>query len=263
MAGRFKIAIRDIRQGLSKFELWTSLAQDDLRQRYRRTIFGLVWLTLSYLIFIVAKIFIFGAINPAPLPWFAAYVTVGFLVWQMVSAFVVDGCTSLINSETWVKGVKLPYSTYFFESVARDIVIFAYSAVVAVAVLLFTGHFPGLVALSSLAGILLIILNGVFLQMLLGVICLRYRDIAQIVQTGMRVLFFLTPLVWTPDQVGPLADFLIWNPFTYYIDIVRAPLVDFELPLMSWLISICLTLLLAVLSVSVFSVFRNRIPYWF
>lgn len=254
---------RDVAQGFLRFELWSSLAQDDLRQRYRRTVFGLAWLTFSYLVFITAKIFIFGALNPAPLAWFAAYVTVGFLVWQLLNSFVVDGCTSLINSETWVKGVQLPYSTYFFESIWRDLIIFAYSAVVAAVILVLTGHIPGWAALSVPPALLLIVVNGLFLHMLLGVICLRYRDVAQIVQTAMRVLFFLTPLVWTPDQVGALADFLVWNPFTYLIDIVRTPLLDYRIPYASWGVSLGMTAGLGALSFVVFAMFRNRLAVWY
>ncbi|WP_421788228.1 ABC transporter permease [Hyphobacterium sp.] len=260
---RFREAGRDIAQGALKFELWTSLAQDDLRQRYRRTVFGLAWLTFSYLVFITAKIFIFGALNPAPLAWFAAYVTVGFLVWQLLNSFVVDGCTSLINSETWVKGVQLPYSTYFYESIWRDIIIFAYSAVVAAVVLVLTGHLPGWAALSVPPALVLIVVNGLFVHMLLGVICLRYRDIAQIAQTAMRVLFFLTPLVWTPEQVGPIAAFLVWNPFTYLIDIVRAPLIDGQIPALSWIVSLGLTAALGAVAFTVFAFFRNRLAVWY
>ncbi len=258
-----KAAGIDVVRGFMRYELWTSLAQDDLRQRYRRTVFGLAWLTLSYLVFILAKIFIFGALNPAPMAWFAAYVTVGFLIWQIISSFVVDGSTSLINSETWVKGVQLPYSTYFFESISRDLIIFAYSAVVAGVVLVATGHIPGWAALSVAPALLLLVLNGLFLHMLLGVICLRYRDVVQVVQTAMRVLFFLTPLVWTVDQVGPIAGFLVWNPFTYLIDIVRAPLVDNIIPLTSWLVSAGITVGLGIVSFFTFAIFRNRMAFWY
>lgn len=253
----------DVARGFLRYELWSSLAQDDLRQRYRRTLFGLAWLTLSYLVFILAKIFIFGALNPAPFAWFAAYVTVGFLIWQLLNSFVVDGCTSLINSETWVKGVQLPYSTYFYESISRDLIIFAYSAVVAGLVLLLTGYFPGWAALSVPPALLLIILNGFFLHMLLGIICLRYRDVVQIVQTAMRVLFFLTPLVWTVDQVGPIADFLVWNPFTYLIDIVRAPLIDYRIPYTSWAVALGMTAGLGGVSFLVFSFFRRQLAFWY
>lgn len=258
-----KTACIDVVRGFMRYELWTSLAQDDLRQRYRRTVFGLAWLTLSYLVFVLAKTFIFGALNPAPMAWFAAYVTVGFLIWQIISSFVVDGSTSLINSETWVKGVQLPYSTYFFESISRDVIIFAYSAVVAGVVLVATGHIPGWAALSVAPALLLLVLNGLFLHMLLGVVCLRYRDVVQVVQTAMRVLFFLTPLVWTVDQVGPIAGFLVWNPFTYLIDIVRAPLVDNIIPLTSWLVSAGITVGLGIVSFFTFAIFRNRMAFWY
>tara|TARA_R110002072_G_scaffold86305_1_gene194826 strand:- start:421 stop:1272 length:852 start_codon:yes stop_codon:yes gene_type:complete len=263
LAQLFAAAWRDIVAGFARRELWIALAHDDMRQRFRRTLFGLAWLTISYAVFVAAKVAIFGQLISSPIEWFAVYVTVGFLAWQFMNSVVTDSCTAFINSENWLLGIRLPMSVFIFESIARDCLVFFYSAIVAVAVLLIVRHPIDPVALMVVPAFAIYLVNAVFAHMLLGVACMRYRDLGQLVQTIMRVLFFLTPLIWTPEQVGGLSRWLWWNPFTYFIDIFRAPVVDGIIPLHSWAVVGVMTLVLGIVSFSVFALFRRRLAFWF
>lgn len=56
-------AISDIAEAVQYHSLWVAMAWEDLRQRYRRTVFGFLWLTLSFLAFIAAKFFVFSTMN--------------------------------------------------------------------------------------------------------------------------------------------------------------------------------------------------------
>ena len=263
ITGLFAAALRDLADGFSRRELWVALAHDDMRQRFRRTIFGLAWLTISYAVFVAAKVIIFGQLISTPIEWFAVYVTIGFLGWQFMNSVVTDGCTAFINSENWILGIKLPVSVFIFESIARDCLVFFYSAIVALAVLLIVQHPLTLTALMVIPAFGVYLINAVFAHMLLGVTCMRYRDLSQLIQTLMRVLFFLTPLIWTPVQVGDLQRWLWWNPFTYFIDIFRAPIVDGVIPVHSWMIVGLMTLVLGIIAFSTFALFRRRLAFWF
>ncbi|MEE2566490.1 ABC transporter permease [Hyphobacterium marinum] len=261
--GLFAAAWRDLLEGFARRELWVALAHDDMRQRFRRTLFGLAWLTISYAVFVAAKVAIFGQLIASPIEWFAVYVTVGFLAWQFMNSVVVDSCTAFINSENWLLGLRLPVSVFIYESIARDCLVFFYSAIVAIVVLLAVRHPIEPVALMALPAFGIYLVNAVFAHMLLGVICMRYRDVSQLVQTLMRVLFFLTPLIWTPEQVGDLQGWLWWNPFTYFIDIFRAPIIDGVIPVHSWMVVLGMTVAFGAVAFTVFALFRRRLAFWF
>lgn len=263
LAGLFAAAWRDLVAGFARRELWVALAHDDMRQRFRRTLFGLAWLTISYAVFVAAKVMIFGQLISTPIEWFAVYVTIGFLAWQFMNSVVADSCTVFINSENWLLGIRLPVSIFIFESIARDCLVFFYSAIVAIVVLLAVRHPLEPVALMAIPAFLIYLVNAVFAHMLLGVICMRYRDVSQLVQTIMRVLFFLTPLIWTPEQVGGLERWLWWNPFTYLVDIFRAPVIDGTIPVHSWAVVLGMTACLGVVAFTSFALYRRRLAFWF
>ncbi|MCW5724842.1 MAG: ABC transporter permease [Maricaulaceae bacterium] len=255
-------ALADLGEGLRRWPLWLALAGDDMRQRYRRTVFGLLWITISYAAFVGALTLVFGQLSPEPLSWFVVYVAVGFLAWQFINASVVDGCQVFVNSENWLTGMRLPHSVFIFQSVARECLVLGYSALVALAVMLMAGHALTPMALMALPALAAFIVNAVFAHMLFGVAATRFRDLSQVIQAVMRVLFFLTPLVWTAEQVGGLRGWLWWNPFTYFVDIFRAPIVDGVFPAHSWAVVAAITAGMAVVSLTVFTAFRRRLTLW-
>lgn len=256
-------ALGDLRRGVGLWRLWFELAHDDLRQRYKRTAFGALWVSVSFLVFSVAIAFISAEMSGSALTPLMVYVATGFLAWNFMNASVTDGCAVFINTENWISGMRLPFSLYVFQSIAREVIIFGYCLIVAGVIILATGHTLTLNALAALPALALILINAVAIHLLMGVIVTRYRDISQIVQTGMRVLFFLTPLIWTPEQATGLRDWLWWNPFTYFIDIFRAPILTGDIPWQSWGVCLVISVVLWVAAFAMFAHFRRRIAFWF
>lgn len=256
-------ALIDLVQGVTLWRLWFELAYDDLRQRYRRTAFGALWVSVSYLVFAITIALIGSQMTGVELFPFMVYVAVGYLAWNFINASVTDGCTVFINTENWISGMRLPFSLFVYQSIAREVIIFGYGAVVAVGIILFTGHDLSWTALAALPALLLYLVNAVSSHLLLGVLVTRYRDISQIIQTAMRVLFFLTPLIWTPAQAGGLRDWLWWNPFTYFIDIFRAPIVDGIIPWTSWMVCLGFSGVFGLIAFVLFAHLRRRIVFWF
>jgi len=256
-------ATSDIRRGIGYWRLAIELANDDLRQRYRRTAFGALWISVSYLVFAVTIALIGSQMTGVELYGFMVYVAVGYLAWNFINASVTDGCSVFLNTENWISGLRLPFSLFVFQSIARELITFGYGAMVAVLIILATGHELTLTAFAALPALLILLINAVWAHLFFGVLVTRYRDINQIIQTAMRVLFFLTPLIWTPEQAGGLREWLWWNPFTYFIDIFRAPIVQGIIPIDSWIVCLVFTGVFGLATITLFAHFRRRIAFWF
>src|SRR3546814_13953213 len=56
---------RDWREAFGRMPLWSALAVEDLRDRYRRTSLGLAWVVLSFAAFVLVKVAIFGQLTTA------------------------------------------------------------------------------------------------------------------------------------------------------------------------------------------------------
>ena len=55
-----KNAIVDLRDGMKRWHLWSWMAASEIRRRYRRTVLGPFWATISLSIFIVSMTLIFS-----------------------------------------------------------------------------------------------------------------------------------------------------------------------------------------------------------
>ena len=265
---RYREALKDINEALTLRPFWTALAQEELRLRFRRTSLGPFWATLSFAVFLGVKTLIFGQMAiDMDVARFAVFLALGFWAWNFISGVVAGGATSLISAEPWLLGMRLPASLFAMETTARELQLFAASGIAVIAVLILAGVAPDPVAaLSLVPAIALYAVTGFFTCLLLGVAALRYRDLVQAVQTLMRVLFFLTPILWTEGLIGRLGgagQVLRLNPFTYYLDILRGPIITGQIPWTSWAICLTCTAAIAGLGFVLFAHCRRRLAYWY
>ncbi len=252
----------DIAGGLGLVRFWSTLAWQDWRQRYHRSILGVAWILISFAAFVGAKVLIFGTISTAESAYFAVFVVLGFLAWQFISAIIVEGCYVFIGSELWIKGIDIPLFTFVYQSVMRNVISFAVSAICAFAVMFYFQVEFNETSLYALAALGAYLVNAIWVQALFGLISARFRDFAHLVQTVMRLMFFLTPIIWIPAQMGGLQKYLYYNPFTHFLEIFRAPIMDGDPALDSWRIVLWITGIGWLTAIMAFSRFRNRIVFW-
>ena len=100
------------------------------------------------------------------------------------------------------------------------------------------------------------------LNLLLGAFCARFRDILPIINSVMQIAFFLTPVIWKPEQLRHLAWLLPLSPFYDLIEIVRAPLLYGTLPVMAWIGALGYSLALVSVTWAFFIRARGRIAFW-
>jgi len=117
-------------------------------------------------------------------------------------------------------------------------------------------------ALFSLAGLLLVTIDGFMLGIVLGLVCARFRDVPPIVSNLVQLGFFLTPVMYQTQALGHQRWIAEINPFFHFLQIVRAPLLGLEVPFDSWLYTLGASLVCALVSLAMFSRYRARIAYW-
>jgi ABC-type polysaccharide/polyol phosphate export permease len=257
-----KIVYNDVKEGLFLWRFWTALAVDELSHRYKRTAIGLVWVPLSFCAFIAAQAAVFSFLNTADFDYFLTFLTLGFLIWQLISAMIIDGCVSFISAYGYIHTKRLPYSVFVFQMVFRNIIIFVMTLPAVAIVLIPYGKLTYWQAWSLLPALIVTAINGVIIGVIFGTLCARFRDLQHIAATAMRVLFFVTPIVWLPSSLGEVGKLSIYNPFVHYIDIFRAPLLDGVIPISSWIIVGLLTLTFGFMAAVTFYHCRRRIPFW-
>ncbi len=256
------LALADLAEGLSRWRLWGLMGWQDIRTRYRRSMLGPFWLTLSMAILVGTLGFLYGALFRIAIADYLPFLTLGFITWGLLSGIATEGCSALILAETYIKQMKLPFSLHVYRMVWRNLIIFAHNLVVYVGVAVIFGIWPGAAALLVLPGLALIVLNAVWVGLAFGMVCARFRDVPPIVASLMQVAFFLTPILWKPELLGNRIGLVHVNPFYHFVELIRAPLLgDVPAPA-TWGVALATTAVGWLLTYLLFRRFRSRISYW-
>ena len=259
---RVELALRDLRVGFQNWRLAAALAWLDVRNRYRGSILGPFWMTLSSAIMIAGLGILYSKLFKIPIEEYLPFIAVSLLIWNTLNQIVTEACGSFTTSEAIIRQLPLPYTVHVLRSVFRNVAVAAHNLPLIVIVFLATWHMPGLEALLILPGLALFAINAFAGSLLLGMFCARFRDIQQIVTSAMQLAFFLSPVLWKPELLGPSQIWLPLNPFYALMETIRGPLVEGGAPPIIWAAAVSYTVVVCALAFVMFVRFRGRIAFW-
>ena len=263
MAQHLQLAWRDVSVGLIDWRVWLLLGMNDIRQRYRRSRLGQFWITLAMATTIVSLGLLYAYLLHQPLEQYLPYLGTSFVVWGLLSGIVLDACSVFIASEGFLRQVPMPKSVFVHRMLVRNVVTFLHNLVIVPPLFIIFEVQPSWAWLVALAGLVLFLLNGIWIGLFLGTICARFRDMPQTMASIMQIAYFLTPVMWQRTQLPPkwrhLAEL---NPFQAFLSIVRDPLLGEMPPIISWEVAGVVTVVGFAVTAIFFSRFRARIIYW-
>jgi ABC-type polysaccharide/polyol phosphate export permease len=256
------LAWRDLKMAAARWHLIIHIAWLDVRQRYRRSVLGPIWLTISIGIQIGAMGFVYGELFRQDITHYLPRLAVGLTLWGLIAGIVTDSCYCFIAAESWLKQEALPKFMFPARMVARNLLIFAHNLVILIAVVLIFQP-GGWSMLLALPGLLLIAVNGIWIGLLVGLLCTRFRDLPPIIASFMQVAFFITPVIWVPETLhGHWWWLITFNPFANFLAIVSDPMLGTPVPIWSWPLSLLVTAAGWAFAFQLFGRFRARITYW-
>ena len=258
----FAKAVNDIRDGWARRALWSTMGLQDIRHRYRRSVIGPFWLTISMGVMVAALGLLYGAIFGQQLDDYLPYVASGFVCWGLISTLILDGTNAFIASEGLIKQLAAPLSVHVYTVVWRTLLIFLHNVWIYFAVAIWFGKVPGFAILLVIPAVAILLLNGVWMGLLLGLLSTRFRDVPQIVASAVQVTFFLTPVIWRPEMLQGRALILDLNPFYYLVELIRAPLVG-QIPAFQIMVgAAAITIGGWFLALVFYTTYRWRLAYW-
>ncbi len=238
------------------------MSWDDIRQRYRRSVLGPFWITLSMGVFILILSIIYSRLFHTPLEHYMPYLTVGYIVWGFISSTTSEACNVFYESAGIIKQIKLPYLIYVMRVIWRNFIVFLHTIVIFIPVAIYFRVEPTPMTLLALPGLLLILLNQIWLTIVLGIFSTRYRDMLPIIVTVIQLMMFATPIMWMVGSAENLQLVADANPAYHLIEIVREPALGFAPRALSWVIVISMTVVGWGLASALMVSKARRIVYW-
>ena len=256
--------LHDILLSRQNLSLAYILGTQDLKQRYKRSSLGAMWLTINMTVMIAVMGFIFGSIFNTPLHDFFPYLASGIILWGFISTVLCEGCMTFIDSEAMIKQLPLPYFTFILRVMWRNLLILSHNIVILPFIFWAVGRNFHIESLLVVPGFIILLINLMWIVLILATLCARYRDMPQIIQSIIQVIFYVTPVMWMRQTLtGDAGKLMIeCNPLFHLIDLVRAPLLG-EIPsALSYTITILIAFIGWMAAIQFYRYYKHKIAYW-
>jgi ABC-2 type transport system permease protein len=264
-------AVDDLRAGWRQRSLWGYLGWQDIKQRYRRSVLGPLWISISMGVIATGLGILYSALFEMKIQTFLPYVATGLLIWNFISGCILEGSEVFIANEGLIKFLPAPLSLHVYRLVWRQTLFFLHNLVIWVAlVLIFPAQREMLTWTLPLAipAFALLVVNGIWIAIVSGVIATRFRDIPPIINSIVQLLFYVTPIVWDYGQlaakpgVGERARLAELNPVMHFVEIIREPMLGEQIYWRHWYIAGAITVVGWALALLVMRNYRARVAYW-
>lgn len=259
----------DLAHGWGQHELWLQLGWQDIKQRYRRSTLGPLWITIATGVMSLALGLLYSMLFQIPVRDFLPHVTVGFIIWGFLAGCIKEGANVFIENEGLIKQLPSALSVHVYRLVWRQLLFLAHNMVIWVILVIIFRIRLSWETLLAVPALALLVINGVWVAMLFGIVATRFRDVAPLLEALVQLLFYVTPIVWTTatlrEQGGEVAErarIAEINPLYHYLEIIRAPLIDEPLAAYHWGIVGACTVVGLILALVVMRQWRFRVPYW-
>jgi ABC-type polysaccharide/polyol phosphate export permease len=220
-----QMALRDLRASVERIDLAWSLAWHDVVSRYRGSILGPLWITLSMGVMVLGIGLIWGELFGVKLHDFIPFVALGIVFFGTVTGTINEGCDTFVQAAGMLSQTSLPMFTFVWRTVFRNLINLGHHLAIVLGVLLYFGFWRTANYPVAALGLAFLVINVAWLSMLVAIISARFRDIPQIVQSVTQAAAIMTPVFWLPDRIsGRHRMILDLNPFYHLLEAVRAPL---------------------------------------
>ena len=188
----------DLRQVWQFRDLLSTLAQRDVKLRYRQTALGAIWVVLQPLIAAGIFSFVFGTVaglqsgNVPPIVLSYA----GLLCWNLFAGTLSKCSNVLVANTQLVSKVYFPRLVLPFSTVYSSLIDFGVAASMMAVLMLIYRVVPGWGLLLLPLWMLLTLILSVGCGLFLSALMVSYRDVQYIVPVAINFLLYASPVAY-------------------------------------------------------------------
>lgn len=252
----------DIALASKRMAFWLHLAHQDMTLQYARSAIGPFWITLTMALQLVALTFLFTGLFGAPVEIIAPWVTIGVIVWTLISASLNESATVLAFNKSYLLEAETSIVGFVFSVVVKNVLIMAHHCILIVLAFIWLSIEPSWTWAWVLVSLPLLVVFTIGLGIALAVFTTRFRDMKRVTESFLMIGFFLTPVLWRPQELITNEFVATYNPFTHLIAIVRQPLIGQVPDQLAWTVSLSATAVVWILAIYAIARYRDKVQFW-
>ncbi len=199
-----------------------SLVSKDFKLKYRRSALGVLWSVLNPLLMMIVLTAVFSTVFRFQIENFALYLILGQTLFGLMSDATSGAMSSIIDSASLIKKIRINKILFPLEKVAFALVNFVISLIAVVAVMVFFQVVPTLNLLFLPLLLLYVFAFSLGLGLLISALSVFFRDVMHLWSVVLTAWTYATPLFYPieilPDFLAPLMQF---NPMYHYVTYFR------------------------------------------
>jgi len=245
------------------FNMWFLLGWQDIKHRYKRSLLGPFWVTISSGIMVGCIGMIFAAIFRVPARDFLPYYAAGQIMWLFISGQLNDSCEIFIQHQSILKQISIPLSVHIMRSLWNNVILLFHNLIIIVIILVLAGRKGTWEMFAAVPAFIMITILLFLASVSLGIVCTRFRDIIQVIKMTLNLIYFITPILWKksvlPDRYSWITNI---NPFSNMIESIREPLLGQSPDSAVWIHMTGYIAVAMIVSVLLLKKYRHRVAYW-
>lgn len=194
------------------------LVARDLKLKYRGSALGFMWSLLNPLVMLAVYSVAFTYFLNRGGPQFVFLLLMGLLGWTFFATSVASASGSLVDNAALTKSLHFPRAILPLASVLFNFAQLLLTAVVFIPILLIVygvAPTPAMLGLPMMLALQLLCVAG--LALAVSALTALFRDMRHLIEVGLGILFWLTPIVYTlgdlPETAARVIRFTPVSPF--------------------------------------------------
>ena len=208
-----------IKEIINYKEFLKSNVKKDIRGKYKGSFLGVLWSFINPLLSVLVYAIVFHYIMRFQIEHYLIYLIAGIIPWNFFTTALNAGMNSILFNGDIIKKVYFPRIILPISSVTSCLVNFLISCIIIVLFSLFSGVGISvfLLVFPLIAFIQYIFILGVVF--ILSALEIYVRDVEHIINFFVSMLFYVTPILYTPDYVPEKFKIILRiNPLSYLIE---------------------------------------------
>lgn len=245
------------------YDIWCELAFSQIRVRYARTILGPIWELLGLVLLLVPLAMLWSKLWDRQISDFFIYLFSGYSLFRFISTTIGDASQNFVTGYgTLIKNVNINPLICSLSLCFRNFIFFGH-------VLIFIFFLSFFFELNINLFLLFFYLICLFFSLLnittiIAFICVRYRDLSNLVGLFVSLLFFFTPIIWEANQLSTKNKILFIEPnlLYHYIEFFRSTIINGNVNNLSFVVVVSFTVISSFLNLYILKKYKKNLVTW-